>query len=74
MRRPVPIGIKGIMTARDATRAAETRVDIVWMSNHGGRQVDHTQGWIDALPPSWTPSPAAPPSSWTAPSSAVRRC
>jgi isopentenyl diphosphate isomerase/L-lactate dehydrogenase-like FMN-dependent dehydrogenase len=23
----------------------------VWVSNHGGRQLDHTQGSIDALPP-----------------------
>jgi glycolate oxidase len=26
-------------------------VEIVWVSNHGGRQLDHTQGSIDALPP-----------------------
>jgi isopentenyl diphosphate isomerase/L-lactate dehydrogenase-like FMN-dependent dehydrogenase len=47
----LPIGIKGIMTARDAKRAVESGVDIVWVSNHGGRQLDHTQGSIDALPP-----------------------
>jgi 4-hydroxymandelate oxidase len=47
----LPIGIKGIMTARDARRAVEAGVDIVWVSNHGGRQLDHTQGSIDALPP-----------------------
>ena len=47
----LPIGIKGIMTARDATRAVEAGVEIVWVSNHGGRQLDHTQGSIDALPP-----------------------
>jgi isopentenyl diphosphate isomerase/L-lactate dehydrogenase-like FMN-dependent dehydrogenase len=39
------------MTARDAKRAVEAGVDIVWVSNHGGRQLDHTQGSIDALPP-----------------------
>jgi len=47
----LPIGIKGIMTTRDAKRAVEAGVDIVWVSNHGGRQLDHTQGSIDALPP-----------------------
>ena len=46
----LPIGIKGIMTARDAKRAVEAGVDIVWVSNHGGRQLDHTQASIDALP------------------------
>ena len=47
----LPIGIKGIMTARDARRAAETGVELIWVSNHGGRQLDHTQASIDALPP-----------------------
>ena len=45
------IGLKGIMTVRDAKRAVEEGVDIIWVSNHGGRQLDHTQGSIDALPP-----------------------
>jgi 4-hydroxymandelate oxidase len=47
----LPIGIKGIMTSRDAKRAVEMGVEIVWVSNHGGRQLDHTQASIDALPP-----------------------
>jgi glycolate oxidase len=47
----LPIGVKGIMTARDAKRAIETGVELIWVSNHGGRQLDHTQGTIDALPP-----------------------
>ena len=46
----LPIGLKGIMTVRDAKRAVEEGVDIIWVSNHGGRQLDHTQGSIDALP------------------------
>ena len=46
----LPIGLKGIMTARDARRAVEAGVELVWVSNHGGRQLDHTQGTIDALP------------------------
>ena len=47
----LPIGIKGIMTVRDAKRAVEAGVELLWVSNHGGRQLDHTQGSIDALPP-----------------------
>jgi isopentenyl diphosphate isomerase/L-lactate dehydrogenase-like FMN-dependent dehydrogenase len=46
----LPIGLKGIMTARDAKRAVETGVQVIWVSNHGGRQLDHTQASIDALP------------------------
>jgi isopentenyl diphosphate isomerase/L-lactate dehydrogenase-like FMN-dependent dehydrogenase len=47
----LPVGLKGIMTARDARRAVEAGVELIWVSNHGGRQLDHTQGAIDALPP-----------------------
>jgi len=47
----LPIGIKGIMTPRDARRAVEAGVALIWVSNHGGRQLDHTQATIDALPP-----------------------
>jgi len=46
----LPIGIKGIMTVNDARRAIETGVELIWVSNHGGRQLDHTQATIDALP------------------------
>ena len=28
----------------------EAGVDVVWVSNHGGRQLDHTRACIDALP------------------------
>ena len=47
----LPVGMKGIMTARDARRAVEMGVDLIWVSNHGGRQLDHTQATIDALAP-----------------------
>ena len=46
----LPLGLKGIMTARDAKRAIDTGVEVIWISNHGGRQLDHTQASIDALP------------------------
>jgi isopentenyl diphosphate isomerase/L-lactate dehydrogenase-like FMN-dependent dehydrogenase len=47
----LPVGIKGVMTPRDARRAVQMGVRIVWVSNHGGRQLDATQASIDALPP-----------------------
>ena len=46
----LPIGLKGVMTARDASRAVEMGVRLIWVSNHGGRQLDSTQASIDALP------------------------
>jgi glycolate oxidase len=47
----LPVGLKGILTVADARRAAEMGVKLIWVSNHGGRQLDHTQSSIDALPP-----------------------
>ncbi len=46
----LPIGLKGIMTAEDARQAVEAGVGLIWVSNHGGRQLDHTQASVDALP------------------------
>ena len=46
----LPIVLKGIMTAEDATLAVEHRVDGIILSNHGGRQLDSTVGTLDALP------------------------
>ena len=46
----LPVGLKGIMTAQDARRAVEAGVELVWVSNHGGRQLDHTQASLDAVP------------------------
>jgi isopentenyl diphosphate isomerase/L-lactate dehydrogenase-like FMN-dependent dehydrogenase len=46
----VPLGLKGILTLEDARLAVESGVQIVWVSNHGGRQLDHTQATIDVLP------------------------
>jgi len=45
-----PLVIKGIMRADDAARAVEHGVDGIIVSNHGGRQLDHTQATIEALP------------------------
>jgi isopentenyl diphosphate isomerase/L-lactate dehydrogenase-like FMN-dependent dehydrogenase len=46
----VPLGLKGILTPEDARSAVEAGAQIIWVSNHGGRQLDHTQASIDALP------------------------
>src|SRR2546425_2996692 len=46
----LPVGLKGLMTVRDARRAVEMGVRVIWVSNHGGRQLDHTQSTIEALP------------------------
>lgn len=46
----VPFGLKGIMTGRDATRAKQEGIDFIWVSNHGGRQLDYGRAAIDALP------------------------
>ena len=42
--------VKGIATAADASLAVEHGVDAVWVSNHGGRQLDHNRGTMDMLP------------------------
>ena len=46
----IPLVVKGILRGDDAARAAELGVDVIYVSNHGGRQLDHTQACIDALP------------------------
>jgi isopentenyl diphosphate isomerase/L-lactate dehydrogenase-like FMN-dependent dehydrogenase len=49
-RLTVPLVLKGIATAEDATEALEHGVDVIYVSNHGGRQLDHGRGAIDILP------------------------
>ena len=46
----VPFVIKGIQTAEDAAIAVEHDVDCVYVSNHGGRQLDQVYGNMDTLP------------------------
>jgi len=46
----VPLILKGIATVEDARQAVELGVDCVYVSNHGGRQLDHGLGSIDVLP------------------------
>lgn len=46
----IPLILKGIATAEDAGLALEHGVDIIYVSNHGGRQLDHGRGAMDILP------------------------
>ena len=49
-RFDIPIVIKGIATAEDTEVACEHGVDVVYVSNHGGRQLDHGRGALEVLP------------------------
>ncbi len=45
----LPMILKGIATAEDACLAVEHGADVVYVSNHGGRQLDHAQASIEVL-------------------------
>jgi len=44
------LAIKGIATPEDAQRCVGIGADAVWVSNHGGRQLDTAPATIDTLP------------------------
>jgi isopentenyl diphosphate isomerase/L-lactate dehydrogenase-like FMN-dependent dehydrogenase len=46
----LPFILKGIATAEDAAMAVARGVSAVYISNHGGRQLDHGRATIDILP------------------------
>lgn len=46
----LPIILKGIVHPDDADRALDAGVDGVWVSNHGGRQIDQSVPTLAALP------------------------
>ncbi len=46
----LPLILKGIATAEDARIAVEHGVNWIYVSNHGGRQLDHGRGSMDVLP------------------------
>lgn len=46
----VPVVVKGLVTAEDATLACEYGASAVVVSNHGGRQLDGAIASLDALP------------------------
>jgi isopentenyl diphosphate isomerase/L-lactate dehydrogenase-like FMN-dependent dehydrogenase len=49
-RHPIRLMLKGIATAEDAEIACAEGIDTVYVSNHGGRQLDHGPGAIELLP------------------------
>jgi len=46
----LPLILKGIATAEDAALACEHGVEVVYVSNHGGRQLDQGRGTLEVLP------------------------
>lgn len=46
----IPMILKGIATKEDAAIAVEHGIDCVYVSNHGGRQLDWGRGALDVLP------------------------
>lgn len=46
----IPFILKGIATAEDAKVALEHGIEAIYVSNHGGRQLDHGKGGMAMLP------------------------
>jgi isopentenyl diphosphate isomerase/L-lactate dehydrogenase-like FMN-dependent dehydrogenase len=46
----IPLVLKGIATAEDAQIAVDHGVEWIYVSNHGGRQLDHGRGAMHMLP------------------------
>lgn len=47
----IQVWLKGVLTAEDTIKAIENGgVDGIWVSNHGGRQLDSAPGTLDMLP------------------------
>jgi len=49
-KHSLPLILKGIATAEDAELAVQHGVEVVYVSNHGGRQLDHGLGSAAVLP------------------------
>src|SRR5439155_8970367 len=49
-KHDLPLIIKGIATTEDALLAVEHGVQVIYVSNHGGRQLDHGLGSAAVLP------------------------
>jgi L-lactate dehydrogenase (cytochrome) len=45
-----PFAVKGVMSTSDARRAAEIGASAIWISNHGGRQLDGMASTLECLP------------------------
>lgn len=46
----LPLILKGIVHPDDAARAMDAGIDGIWVSNHGGRQIDQSVPTLAALP------------------------
>jgi isopentenyl diphosphate isomerase/L-lactate dehydrogenase-like FMN-dependent dehydrogenase len=46
----LPIILKGVLTAQDALLAVEHGADAIYVSNHGGRELDHLPATLEVLP------------------------
>lgn len=46
----LPVVVKGVLGRDDAGRAVDAGFDGVWVSNHGGRQIDGEVAAVDVLP------------------------
>jgi glycolate oxidase len=46
----IPFILKGIATAEDTKLAIEHGIEGIYVSNHGGRQLDHGRGSVNVLP------------------------
>ncbi len=49
-RHDLPLILKGIATVEDAELALQHGVEVIYVSNHGGRQLDHGLGSAAVLP------------------------
>jgi 4-hydroxymandelate oxidase len=47
---PLPLVVKGIVRGDDALRALDAGAEAIWVSNHGGRQLDTAIPTAEALP------------------------
>ena len=45
-----PVALKGVARGTDAKRAVETGFQSIWVSNHGGRQLEDSVATFDVLP------------------------
>jgi 4-hydroxymandelate oxidase len=46
----LPVVVKGVLRADDARRCVQAGADAVWVSNHGGRQLDRAASTVSCLP------------------------
>ncbi|GAA1166615.1 alpha-hydroxy acid oxidase [Nocardioides aquiterrae] len=49
-RTGLPVVVKGVLRAEDAVRSVQAGAAAVWVSNHGGRQLDRSAATASCLP------------------------